>query len=82
MRPLCVLFQLSVTSPKEVCFTLAVPGDGVVCVCVCVCVFALRIRVDSLEKTLMLGRIGGRRRGRQKMRWLDGITDSMDVSLT
>ena len=38
-----MLFQLSVTSPKEVCFTLAVPGDGVVCVCVCVCVFALRI---------------------------------------
>ena len=39
-------------------------------------------RVDSLEKTLMLGRIGGRRRrGRQRMRWVDGITDSMDVSL-
>ena len=39
-------------------------------------------RVDSLEKTLMLGGIGGRRRrGRQKMRWLDGITDSMHVSL-
>ena len=40
-------------------------------------------RVDSLEKTLMLGEIGGsRRRGRQMMRWLDGITDSMDMNLS
>ena len=40
-------------------------------------------RVDSLEKTLMLGRIGGRRRrGRQRMKWLDGITDLMDMSLS
>ena len=43
----------------------------------------LRRRVDSLEKTLMLGGRGGRRRrGRQRMRWLDGITDSMDVNLS
>ena len=42
----------------------------------------LKRRVDSLEKTLMLGGIGGRRRrGRQRMRWMDGITDSMDMSL-
>ena len=43
----------------------------------------LMLRVDSLEKTLMLGGIGGRKRmGRQRMRWLDGITDSMDVNLS
>ena len=43
----------------------------------------LMLRVDSLEKTLILGRIGGRKRkGRQRMRWLDGITYSMDISLS
>ena len=46
-------------------------------------VHIVKVRVDSLEKTLMLGGIGGRRRrGRQRMRWLDGITDSMDMGLS
>ena len=42
----------------------------------------LKGRVESLEKTLMLGGIGGRRKGRQRMRWLDGITDPMDENLS
>ena len=46
------------------------------------CNFNIHARVDSLEKTLMLGGIGGRRRGRQRIRWLDGITDSMHMSLS
>ena len=44
--------------------------------------YHLMRRADSLEKTLMLGRIEGRRRGQQRMRWLDGITDSMDMILS
>ena len=61
----------------------------------CVCVYKVNVksvfyqcfghlmrRTDSLEKTLMLGKIEGRRRGRQRMKWLDGITDSMDMSLS
>ena len=46
------------------------------------CFGHLMQRTDSLEKTLMLGKIEGRRRGRQRMKWLDGITDSMNMSLS
>ena len=45
------------------------------------CFGHLMLRADSFEKTLVLGKIEGRRRGRQRMRWLDGITDSMDMGL-
>ena len=63
-------------------FSISVPvTDRLLVICVDM-VGHLMQRVDSLEKSLMLGGIGGRRkRGRQRMRWLDGITDSMDVGL-
>ena len=55
----------------------------VVFICISMIMSDLMRRVDSLEKTLMLGGIGGsRKRGRQRIKWLDGITDSMDVSLS
>jgi len=70
---LCMLYMLSMCVCVYVCMLCLVN------VCACVCLQ----RVDSLEKTLMLGKIEGRRRrGRQRMRWLEGITDSMDMSLS
>ena len=57
------------------------PGTINISLCVLIYAYLMR-RVDSLEKTLMLGRIGGRRRrGRQRMRWLDGTADSMEMGL-
>jgi len=68
-----MLYMLSMCVCVYVCMLCLVN------VCACVCLQ----RVDSLEKTLMLGKIEGRRRrGRQRMRWLEGITDSMDMSLS
>ena len=63
-------------------FSISIPvTDRLLVICVDMIVHLMR-RVESLEKSLMLGGIGGRRkRGRQRMRWLDGITDSMDVGL-
>ena len=77
--------SLSIISSQEILLVILS-----VCVCVCVCIQAqckiyvlpVMRRTDSFEKTLMLGNIEGRRRGRERMRWLDGIIDSMDMSLS
>ena len=74
------LFPLDPTDPKEISPEHSL--EGLMLKLKLQCFGHLMQRTDSLEKTLMLGKIEGRRRGQQRMRWLDGITDSMDMSLS
>ena len=80
MRVLWTVRRSNQSIPKEI--SLGCPLEGMMLKLKLQYFGHLMQRVDSLEKTLMLGKIGGRRRrGRQRMRWLDGITDSVDMSL-